>query len=1294
MKRKILLLVCFLALALLISLCAVACDGGKTPEESTSGEITTSADTGTTAGTTNTDTEESNSKSSDTTDTTATEAPGSQTTETSTADGTSETQSDESSDVSTAPINDEYPVDENEETEGEIDNGNNSDLCHPRFEYNYKYHWTPACDKTTGLHKNPISKGVEMSHTIYCNVENEGDIILYSYICTRCSAVIERVEVPYDMALYLDPWTMAEAKHEFGGAEDDMIITDGTEKNPIVSLQYTSADGIGSTALTFYDETTSSPTGKYLVMKVKLNDGRNQIMFNIASIEAWKNNKKTGGAITVSLGGLTPGWSTVIVDLTKLVQDGQFGYVPSADGEYYLNKFELLMDGTSALAKGQSFQVAYVGFCDSIDIARNFAKDEKVRYIFNDAMATGLPSSTDGMPCVHVYNKVGTTQHYSAFCDVCLDVGGTVDHKYSFIPTRNENGDLIKYQLECICGEKTKEYSAPADVNMFTAPTSINVDVSWHGSTNKQPYVDGSTLYQRIITTGDKNSGNGATVSLTTKGTLKFTESKGGSGKFLIFKIRTHDVGYLALKLASLTEQEYNNMTESQRSQYIPDGYPNERKWEHDDQWITLVVDIEVVAANGKTNYKAVSADAAYIYAGLQIRDAETTGNTEQAYVDVAYAAICDNWQEVSQVADSETVIFTPWIQGAPFIEATKDGDLDCPAHNGKGVLSADGKTVTYKCMICGVELGTVSIPEVGADALNYVSLPGQLVSNYNAGIAVSGEDGVVFSRINFGVSGQARLHNTFGATGKMKNVDDDIVGGPGKLAVIKLRFGGTSLGQLKIGLYDGNKPLNTNHPYSQNNPNTDAIFESSATIRTISQTMVDGGWIIYVVDISSLNQTYYDVLDTETNKISLGLKIENGKGGKDTDYIDLAYFAIADTWDEVKTMLAGETSDFEFVPVWNDESTDATRTHEFKCVDHAIVNIDTNVNTNGGQNADVCYTCDRATGCENPYCTEYSVSDPVFTEVPHVLKTTSSAPSPKNGEDNAVCYTVTETTTCSICTYKAEKAINGEHVMELVGSEAVEGGVKYSYKCTANGCGNEQSVTVSAENVNFYSAPGQTINVWATGTPNKNNQANKVATGAVMADNSGIFTRIKLYHGGNFILSNGTGSLATGYVSPDTTIEGGAGKYAVLKIRASDDLQRLAFGAYDGQKEFAISGSMPDTDALFRPNGRSTLSIGADENGWVIFVIDLELYAGDWYEVGANITTAAFGLQGETMANTLSGNEYVDVAYFAVCDNWTEIGQVTGNDAKVIYTDWKTTDNDSEKTVSAEIANESQSQQ
>jgi hypothetical protein len=242
-----------------------------------------------------------------------------------------------------------------------------------------------------------------------------------------------------------------------------------------------------------------------------------------------------------------------------------------------------------------------------------------------------------------------------------------------------------------------------------------------------------------------------------------------------------------------------------------------------------------------------------------------------------------------------------------------------------------------------------------------------------------------------------------------------------------------------------------------------------------------------------------------------------------------------------------------------------------------------------------------------------------------------------------------------------------------------VEGGVKYTYKCSVEGCGNIQNVIVASEGVNYVSAPGQQINNWATGTSTSNNQERKVETGAILADESGVYVRIHLYQGGNFAMSNGTGDMAEGLAHPDDKIEGGAGRYAVFKMR-TNDLGYVAFAAYDAKREVS------NTDSLLAGNGRKEFA-----QGWVIYVIDLEAFASTWYEVGADITNATFGFQGETGKDTLSGNEYIDLAYFAICDNWTEIGQITGNDASVVFTDWKTPANDTQTTVSEQIALEVQ---
>jgi len=278
------------------------------------------ASTVTTAPPSNVETTEPDNTDSNATesDTTRSETTESGTTESGTADpGTTETTDPGTTDPGTTETTDTgdttetevipgpyIPADPNVETKGEETTEEPQKGCHPRYAWNEGYHWSPACD-VCGK-----SEGNKIAHTGYCTVEDEGDVLMYSYFCMRCEATIGRLEIPYDVDLYFDPMTLAESKGDFVEVVGSAFSS--AEGTP--SARFTSVDNTGRYVTIYEDPNTSTPTGKYLAMKIKLRSGRSSFRLSVSSIEG----NKTGSPMFVALKGLTPGWASVIVDLSKI----------------------------------------------------------------------------------------------------------------------------------------------------------------------------------------------------------------------------------------------------------------------------------------------------------------------------------------------------------------------------------------------------------------------------------------------------------------------------------------------------------------------------------------------------------------------------------------------------------------------------------------------------------------------------------------------------------------------------------------------------------------------------------------------------------------------------------------------------------------------------------------------------------------------------------------------------------------------------------------------------------------
>ena len=1103
------LLAIALALVMLIGACAcfASCENGR-EESSTSGEQSSESSS------------ESRSEGTDSHEQTSSESK-------------SETESE--SKTETKPVEtteEQYPFDPDEETEGEQteDGGSVNTNCHPRYATDAGSHWSPACETCGKV------AGKKIAHSIYCTVEDEGDVILYSYFCKRCDMTVSRIEVPYDTAMYFDPSYIIEGSHNFGDEACDIVSYDG-----LAAARYTSKNGTGNKVTVYADSGNAIATGNYMVIKIKLNAGRSQFRIGISSVQSCNDHLNLEDCVFTTMNNVGSGWSTAIIDVSKLTDD-DLGYTASADGEHYLCELSLFVDG---VATGEYFDIAHIAFLETLEDAKNFAKSENVTYLYADAMESPDPE-LDGTPCDHGYTHPDANHHYSEPCDVCFDEGGEIMHKYNLNVARNDEGKITRYNLTCGCGKVATDVVISEDINLYTAPSEITITNWWHGYTYGSAYVDGNDVYQRLYIRGDA-VGDGATMPLVSGGgdvnrtndAIYFTEMSGGAGRYAVLRLRTHDVEQLCLRIATRAGDEDTT--------FAPDGYPNNRMWEYNDEWVTVVIDLEALKAVSprKTPYSVGDANVTQMTAGFQICCIE---DFSEPYIDLAYFAICDTVEEIASLVPDENVYITAWAANSPMNSLNlKTGELTCRTCMPELSVSEDERVYTVTCSVCGSELSVKSFE----NEINFYSLPGQYMNNWaTGGLAATGavtgtvridEGGFMYSEIAVLEGGSFQMVKDPSAYVREWKSYSSVKGGSGRYAVFKVRARGIST--LGLVLSDGlNSSFNADWHLTSRNAND----------------VMDYTWRTYVVDMKAVGSPYYTANADNCTQILAALKV-SGVDEKLGGCVDIAYFAICDDWDEIAEVACDE--DKIYFTSW-------AATAEL-----VEMGIDG--------------------GCVN-----------------HVPKFDSYA--------DGVCSYV-----CSVCD-KPYRTV-----------EAPEG-------------------------VNYYSAPGQYYNIWNAGTSG-NSTSNALNDLRVDEEGGFLYTSIRLYQGASFEMTNGTSTVIRDVKDCSDTIVGGSGRYLVFKIRCDESNSLLNIMLADGKKATQAGEQM-------RP---ASIFEGSDGE-WHVYVVDLvELGHGCYGANDAGVKNVAFGFKGEAGANDIQGTERLDLAYFAVCDDWTEVARVVG-DEQVIYTNWK----------------------
>ncbi len=228
------------------------------------------------------------------------------------------------------------------------------------------------------------------------------------------------------------------------------------------------------------------------------------------------------------------------------------------------------------------------------------------------------------------------------------------------------------------------------------------------------------------------------------------------------------------------------------------------------------------------------------------------------------------------------------------------------------------------------------------------------------------------------------------------------------------------------------------------------------------------------------------------------------------------------------------------------------------------------------------------------------------------------------------------------------------------------DGKITYAIACPT--CGYAYSSRTVTNEVNYYSAPFQLVNRWNTtnadGLVFGNGDGRALLTDVRIDETEDAYTRVHLQNYGEFYFTNGTAP-AGNHNEADTIdkVQGGVGKYAVLKIRFSKN------GTWSFKLE-TDTGKMATIDRWMLPNKSGWPGVNAADGKftsaeWGILLIDLEKMGLS--DPNATAIRAMFRHIGN-----VDPNHYVDVAYFAICDDMAEVASVVGDEnATLHYTAW-----------------------
>ena len=524
--------------------------------------------------------------------------------------------------------------------------------------------------------------------------------------------------------------------------------------------------------------------------------------------------------------------------------------------------------------------------------------DYETRVITTDRTGRGSDRTIYLDPCTQNHYETNASGHrVSESCEKCglTPTASFSSHTAPEVRTIVENGmkryDYVCTECEYVLFSRSGEFNT--DVNYFSAPGQVYV--RWEGGKPFEIKKEGDQIFTRAHLTHAYGSfcvSNRA--GLVEKAyTAEWDEIKNGSGKYAVFKLRASGVTNLTFGL-----QSDNSLTDFPDSAFVSRYHSGGF-----DNWKIYVVDLSKMAAPA---YSVDNKNVTNVVFGF--RAASASAN---AYIDLEYFAICDNWEEIASVVGDQNVYYTNWRDPSSDVQRPSNGVCQGD-HSIK--LTVSGNNYTYACEFCNFK--TEQTVSVGANSVNFFSAPGQQYNNYNVpnGSNASRHStgtlkydtvgGFVYNSLAFGGSGSMVFGDGSAVLNGMEDYTKNTVYGTGKYFVIKFRAQ-SQITEMKIGAYDGtNSKVIADKNAATAGSGTDAIYETNMRGGTVPT-----DWKVFVISIEDMldkSVPFYTAGGTEQTTASFGFKIKNGSAYAGT--VDIAYFAVCDNWAEIDSIVGNDS--------------------------------------------------------------------------------------------------------------------------------------------------------------------------------------------------------------------------------------------------------------------------------------------------------------------------------------------------------------------------------------------------
>ena len=709
-------------------------------------------------------------------------------------------------------------------------------LCRGEHDYasNSDGHWKPACEHCGK------EAGKVQNHEYDESVEDGGDSWIYSFVCKICNFAAYEQEVHYGINAFYAPGDLA-AIDTANALSGNFTFEMGTG-----FAGFTKSSKDNGTLKLVENAEIDGESGRYLVMKVRLPSSQSGFSVSVRSTSAANNFRMV-------FEDLRPGWVTIIADMTTAVS-AESGYLPTADGEYYLSYLGIDIKAPAE----ERFDIAYVMLCSSIDDAEAFAANEKQVYEYTNVAKNEREFTKRA--CVDANgNEIKHTfvsdEHGHTVENACYQCGlaAVVNEAHSFVQMRVDG--ILTYAC-AVC--EYLEYGSYLN-KYFSAEALYNSAETYYR-------VDKSLIDENGCNFVRFNGKGGQAQVIFARNNYASSESEEaaafpvGNGHLLIVRMRTNVPAVMfRLFLSTIEGKEKEIVIPASLMTVISDTDADSVEY----GWTTYVIDLpraipSVFIADGNDEYKMHNF---YLHIG--------TGSGEvfspDVYFDFDFIAFVNSWDGVKNLVVDETVVKVNATNNGTLVKTQEQKCIGIHSYGEE----VDGNIYTYACANCGSVLKSVTVPdsttryfsgyEIARNAVSYDSSAGSR--------DVIAEEEDIFGRVrNYEQIWWMRDQKDFssGGTGAALNGRTMDVG-QAKYLVIRLKTDNTAKGlTFYISTTGKNGTPRTEEEVTETKPITVPTTSGYAAVTSPLGAATVNEWITFVFDLETLIPQYY-VKDSET---------------------------------------------------------------------------------------------------------------------------------------------------------------------------------------------------------------------------------------------------------------------------------------------------------------------------------------------------------------------------------------------------------------------------------------------